>query len=218
MICSGTGSVERALRSLGYEVYSCDLDAKWGADFVCDASELLSRLRAEGWKPGDFEVIWASPPCTEYSISKTVGARDLKSADRTARACVRCIEWLNPKAWYLENPASGLLKARKFMQPLQSFLHVCSYCRYGTPYRKNTAIWTNQPVELKSCNNGSQCRYKKTFGRHRVAAQSGPSSSGTPGVGNTESLYPIPPKLLAALFHPIAGKHWAASFTVGRSL
>ena len=54
VICSGTGSVDQALHRLGYEVYSCDMDAEWGADFVCDVAQLRARLESDGWKPGDF--------------------------------------------------------------------------------------------------------------------------------------------------------------------
>ena len=33
------------------------------------------------YESGHFDVIWASPPCTDYSCDKTVGVRDIDKAD-----------------------------------------------------------------------------------------------------------------------------------------
>ena len=147
--------------------------------------------------------MWASPPCTQYSRAKTVGPRDLVSADRTARACLSCIRWLRPAAWYVENPLSGLLPHRPFMRGMRRWLHPCSYCHYGTVFRKHAAIWTNVPVSLQVCETPTLCEHKRKFGRHQGTAQSGPTASGTPGVGDTQLLYPIPKRLLVALFAPL---------------
>ena len=43
--------------------------------------------------------------------------------------------------WAIENPATGLLKTRSFMEHLP-WLDV-THCQYGTPYRKQTRLWTN---------------------------------------------------------------------------
>ena len=57
--------------------------------------------------------------------------------------------------YMIENPLSGLLKAREVVEgfPMQ----VLDYCRYGTAYRTHTGIWTNSdfepltPVSIKDC-------------------------------------------------------------------
>lgn len=40
-----------------------------------------------GW----FTIVWASPPCTEYSPAKTIGIRNLPSADKIVRSCLEII-------------------------------------------------------------------------------------------------------------------------------
>ena len=46
---------------------------------------------------GHFDVVWASPPCTEYSCAKTVGIRDLAGADRIVERALEIINYFNPK-------------------------------------------------------------------------------------------------------------------------
>ena len=73
-IFSGTGSVGRIAKSIGFNVISLGLK---NADINCDILEW-------GYKQFDrnhFQYIWASPPCTEYSIAKTTGIRNIEYAN-----------------------------------------------------------------------------------------------------------------------------------------
>ena len=44
------------------------------ADIRCDILDWDFRA----YEPKSFDFIWASPPCTEYSIAKTTGVRDIE--------------------------------------------------------------------------------------------------------------------------------------------
>ena len=46
--------------------------------------------------PGHFDVIWSSPPCTEYSCAKTVGVRDLVAADAIVTKMLEIIDYFKP--------------------------------------------------------------------------------------------------------------------------
>ena len=75
--------------------------------------------------------------------------------------------------WVIENPATGLLKTRPFMERLP-WVDV-TYCKYGTPYRKQTRLWTNMRWRPRRslCRPGSRCEAWQD-GRHLRAAQRGP--------------------------------------------
>ena len=161
-LCSGTGSVGKPWREAGHEVLSLDIDPKSEADITCD---ILS------WEYTDFaleppDVIWCSPPCTQYSIarSKAKTPRDLEGADAIVQRCKDIIRYWNPKIWFIENPQTSLLKTRPVIQGLP-YVDL-DYCQYGAPYRKRTRLWTNAayvPRPLCTAKN------------HRMSAQKGPS-------------------------------------------
>ena len=96
---------------------------------------------------GHFDIIWASSPCIVYllllypHIHKGNRVRDFETADGLVKKTLEIIEYFKPKVWFIENPDTGLLKSRPFMNDLPYY--VVSYCKYGFDYRKNTRIWTN---------------------------------------------------------------------------
>ena len=76
---SGTGSVGNACKALGMDVVSLDRDMP--ADI---RSDIMDRDYT-AYKPKDFDVIWASSPCTEYSMAKTTGGRKIEEANRISQ-------------------------------------------------------------------------------------------------------------------------------------
>ena len=77
---SGTGSMGKAFRKLGWKVVSVDLRADFNPDICCDVLDFDVGM-LEG-KPVD--VVWASPPCTQYSCARTRAKtpRDLVGSDK----------------------------------------------------------------------------------------------------------------------------------------
>ena len=101
---SGTGSVGRWAEAHGYSVTSLDILPKSGATFTCDIMDWDYKQFA----PGTFDVIWASPPCTMYSIARTTGPpRDIPAANRIVQRTLEIIEYFKPTYWTLENPDTG---------------------------------------------------------------------------------------------------------------
>ena len=93
------------------------------------------------------------------------------------------------------------------MMPLSGMMRQVSYCRYGTKFRKNTDLWSNNHHligPLKVCSAETPCKSKRRDGRHTATAQSGPSANGTAGSGGARYSQCIPSGLLYKLFSPLA--------------
>ena len=135
---SGTGSMGKALNKLGWKVESVDLRADFNPDICCDVLDFDVGM-LEG-KPVD--VVWASPPCTQYSCARTRAktARDLVGSDKLVQKVLDVATDLN-STYFIENPHSGLLKTRTVVAdcPMQ----ILDYCKYNALYRERTSVWTD---------------------------------------------------------------------------
>lgn len=195
---SGTGSVGKAFREKGWDVVSVDVDSKMQPTICCDVREL------DWLELPPIDCVWASPVCQHYSVARTRGGpRNLEAADELVRAALRIVEALDVP-FFLENPHSGLLKSRPFMQELLP-PKVVDYCMFGHPYRKRTAIWTNTSWEPSR----PLCRHDCPASdgrRHLQTAQRGLSSGcRTDASHSLKQLYSIPPALceeIAAFMTP----------------
>ena len=147
---SGTGSVGKVAKALGWEVVSLDLK---NADIQTDILEWDFSV----YPVGVFDFVWASPPCTEYSRAKTTGVRKIEYANRIVLKTIEIINYLQPKYFVIENPQTGLLKQQPFM--FDFVYKDVDYCQYGLLYRKRTRLWNNidtwmpQPLCNKDCVN-----------------------------------------------------------------
>ncbi|KAK3269840.1 hypothetical protein CYMTET_21737 [Cymbomonas tetramitiformis] len=105
----GTGSVEQQFQRQfrDCEVVTVDILPKWQATCTEDILHWNYKL----YPRHHFDVIWASPPCKEYSKAKTLGAPDLKLADRRVRRTREIIEFYDPAYFFIvENPAGDALR------------------------------------------------------------------------------------------------------------
>ncbi len=151
---SGTGSMGRAFRAQGWQVTSVDIREDFQPSILCDVMEFNVK-QLEHLPPVD--LLWASPPCTEYSCARTRAKtpRDLLGADSMVAKVLDLADELF--CYYLiENPYTGLLKTRQVISQCPH-MHVLDYCKYGSPYRKRTLslacetpsqlLWTHSPYQ-----------------------------------------------------------------------
>ena len=192
---SGTGSAGKVAKDFGFEVVSLDLkNANINTDILQWDYKQFNR--------NDFDMIWASPPCIEYSIAKTTGVRKIEEANRIVLKTIEIIDYFTPKVWFIENPHSGLLKKQPFMNRFE--YNDVDYCKYGMPYRKRTRLWNNlsnwKPRDLCTKNCG-----KMEGNRQKEMAQRAPSGKKENWKENytlfkQDDLYKIPEGLIREIF------------------
>ena len=201
---SGTHSIGRALESLGWEVISLDCEAKYDPT-IC--KNIMAWDYEAFAPPGHFDFIWASPDCTEYSIAKSTGIRDLMKADGLVLRTLEIMAYFRPQAYCIENPATGLLKGRGLLDDFP-WKDVC-YCSYGTPYKKHTRIWNNlsnhwapRPLCRRNCAS-----FLSNGGNHATSAQKGPSGNNDKTIDNftRDQLYRIPEPLCQEIAAAVSG-------------
>jgi len=102
-LCSGKEGVSKEFRKAGWECITVDLNPKFNPDIIAD----INNLHLES--PRDYDLIWASPVCTEYSKAGMPiswkcnnGVRTLPDM-RLFLNCYRIIRYLEPKWWVIEN-------------------------------------------------------------------------------------------------------------------
>ena len=183
---AGSRSIGKAAQELGYEVFSTDVEPYPGIDYVIDFMDMdLGKLP---WKP---DIIWASPPCTSYSIAAVSYHREGQypmseiavKSDHMVLQLLRMIKYLKPTYWFIENPR-GMLRKMHFMQDFER--STVTYCQYGDDRMKPTDIWHQSKwVPRAMCKNGDSC--------HQAAPRG--SRTGTQGRANDYERSKIPHEL-----------------------
>tara|TARA_R110000824_G_scaffold52646_8_gene145934 strand:+ start:1498 stop:2271 length:774 start_codon:yes stop_codon:yes gene_type:complete len=164
---SGTRSVGKVCDGLGWESVSVDMILP--ADHACDIMDFDYMQ----YPKDHFDIVWASPPCTNYSqlkkcwygrklkdgtiYSKEQNVIDQNEADKLVLKSFEIIEYFKPHYWFLENPQTGNLKNRDIM--LGRHFYDVDYCMYSDwGYKKRTRIWTNrEDFTPLTCDGSGSC-------------------------------------------------------------
>ena len=190
----GSRSVGKVAEQRGHEVFSSDISDFDGINYAVD----ILKFNPEE-VPFVPDVIWASPPCTYFSVASigkhwnkdhTPKTEQAILGVRIVRATLDIIKHFQSKnpnlVWFMENPR-GKLRKLWVVDGLKR--HTVWYCQYGDKRAKPTDIWTNsetwQPREV--CHNGNKnC--------HHESAPRG-SQTGTQGLKGNYNRSKIPTEL-----------------------
>lgn len=146
-LCGGTGAWSKPYKDAGYDVRVVTLPQNDVAKYH---------------PPKNVYGILAAPPCTMFSMARTVAKtpRDLKGAMETVYHCLRIIweaqqDGKRLQFWALENPKARL---RWFLGlPALTF----NPYDFGDAYRKPTDIWGNFNTNLKKTPVSLDIKQKK---------------------------------------------------------
>jgi hypothetical protein len=190
---SGSGRMATYFKAKGFDTFTIDnnKDFSHNTDLIADiltiTADDIIRLF------GQPDVIWASPPCTAFSVASIgyhwTGGKGAyipktdfaKFSIKLLKHLIKLIDELQPELYFIENPR-GVMRKMDCMKQLSRY--TITYCQYGDTRMKPTDIWTNHkyPNFKPVCHNNDTCH---------VSAPRG-SSTGTQGLkGNYErSLIP----------------------------
>jgi site-specific DNA-cytosine methylase len=210
---AGSRSIGKVAESLGYEVFSSDLNDFEGIDYAVDILNFdITKI------PFTPDIIWASPPCTTYSVSAIYYHRPhnkemsdfAKKSDLIVKKTIQIIRELKPKFWYIENPR-GMLRKQTFMEGLPRT--TIWYCKYGENRAKPTDIWSNNIRNLinpdgwqprPECFNGNdKCHHDKQPRGYSAKKASGALGKGTQGMKNNYERSKIPKELCLEILKSI---------------
>ncbi len=200
---AGSRSIGKVAESFGHKVFSIDVVQFGNIDLMQDIEYLTSNQI-----PFIPDMIWASPPCTTYSIAAISHHRNnqiakTEFAEKSDRVIKRVLELIQSYdcIYYIENPV-GMLRKMLFMIGLPRA--TITYCSYGDKRMKPTDIWSNNIYSLFNpdgwiprprCFNGNiKC--------HHEPAPRG-SKTGTQGLKSDYNRSRIPEELCIEIFKAI---------------
>jgi site-specific DNA-cytosine methylase len=163
---AGTGSATKAFEDKGHTIIKVELLDKYEANerdvLTLNAAEMVAKY-------GHPDFIWASPPCTTFSVASCpiywhyVDGVLTPKDDRVfhgiamVKKAISLIEEIKPKlGWIIENPR-GMLRKQDFMQSLPR--RTITYCQYGDFRMKPTDLWGIVPgwESRPMCKAGASC-------------------------------------------------------------
>ena len=196
---AGSRSFSKVAEKYNYETYTTDNQNFDRIDQVCDIfdfnhNEALMKL---GGYP---DIVWASPPCTYFSVASighhwypnhTPKTKEAVLGIKIVQKTIDLINILQPKYWFIENPRGKLRKLDVVKDlPIRKTV---TYCSYGDNRMKPTDIWTNLDWKTKPlCKNGNRDCHHKPAPRG--------STTGTQGMKNSYEKSKIPSGLFEEIF------------------
>jgi hypothetical protein len=152
----GTKSVGKEFQKVGYEVVSLDYNKKFNATHTVD----ILTWDYKQYEPDYFDVIWASPDCTTFSIATggkyrtkdMIYGKNNKYQEGTTLGnnmilrLIEILKYFKCNSWFIENPR-GLLQhfppLKEFIKEVNANMNLVYYGNYNWGFPKPTNIWSN---------------------------------------------------------------------------
>jgi len=142
---SGLGGWSKAFKDRGHQVITVDNNPEFNPDICKD----IMKLTRKDFDEYSFDIILASPPCTEFTKSNMPDSwnknRTVNPDTLLLQKTLKILYWIKPRWWIIEN-VSG---ARPFFYPL-----------LGEPVKKvgSRYLWGKFPI----------CDVKDIYGKEKL--------------------------------------------------
>ena len=149
---AGSRSFSKVAEEMGMETFTSDIKPFEKIDLVIDILELDNDLLMQKlFKKGidNIDCVWASPPCTYFSVASighhwnkdhTPKTEEAKLGVKIIQKTVDIIKFLKPDYFFIENPRGKLRKLEVVKGIPRATV---TYCQYGEDRMKPTDIWSN---------------------------------------------------------------------------
>lgn len=137
---SGTESFSKVARERGHETFTVDNNEKFKPDLCIDIFDL--KINQIPFSP---DFIWASPPCTHFSIAThrhwrgKIPSKETQESIKLIAKTLEIIFSFVPRFWILENPKGRLRWVLGYPGT------TVYYGSYGHPVLKPTDFWGFYP-------------------------------------------------------------------------
>ena len=181
---AGSCSFSKQAKKMGMETFTTDYKDFENIDYVTDI--LNFDINKLPYKP---DLIWASPPCTYFSVASigkhwnkdhTPKTKEAILGVKIVKKTLEIIDICKPKFYFIENPR-GKLRKLEVIKHIERET-VC-YCQYGEDRMKPTDIWTNHLKTVFNPNGWKprkMCFNGNTNCHHQPAPRG--SQTGTQGI------------------------------------
>jgi site-specific DNA-cytosine methylase len=154
----GLGGFSSAFDSDKWEVVTVDIEERFDPTLCAD----VFNLRPSDLSAWDFDVVLASPPCSEFSPAQNLNGEHDPDGDAIALVhhAIGLAKGLDPAYWMLENPRGRL---RSYIGLPESTV---TYCQYGEQRMKPTDLWGEHPAAFvgRRCSYGDNCHINHRSG------------------------------------------------------
>ena len=201
---AGSRSFTKVAQRSGHKTFTTDIKGFDSIDYIIDIMDF--NVKKIPFKP---DIIWASPPCTTYSIAaishhrphnKPLSEFAIKS-DNMVKKTLEIIKELNRTYWFVENPR-GMLRKQSFMLGLPKV--TVWYCKYGTQNAKPTDVFSNNIRSIFNTNGWNpkpECFNGNKNCHHQPAPRG--SRTGTQGLQNAYEKSKVPEQLCEEILKSI---------------
>ena len=200
---AGSRSFGKVAERLGHSVFSVDINNFQKIDLVKDILKVTKKDI-----PFLPDLIWASPPCTYFSVASIGHHWNKNHTPKTKEAILglqvlnktlEILDWYKNAKYFMENPVGKMRRMVKGRDRV-----TITYCSYGDTRMKPTDIWSNHIFDLFN-NNGWKPKAKCFAGNNKCKHEEAPrgSKTGTQGLKNNYERSKIPSQLIKEIIKSV---------------